>query len=371
VAQGASATDQGVEVRATGAAFSGTGTHVELIIDASGFEEGREHGVERVTIRESALIESDLPLVAASAGGVIRVPAGEPFLIRFGPADPLQPPTIVLSALDLLLESGEPVRVQGDWQLPLAYPQDIAARLARQELAPDGEATDAGVTMVVEGAVRSTTETVVTVRVEAPAGVSLLGRPRLRVGDQRFDGVVAGSSEDGSLLELAFPPTAFGQSAVVELGPFMQQQPDSGGSITFDLGLVAQRGGVSGAFLDSAIVTERDILSDSAAAELVGILISRAGSQKLLRLELEGAAFPGGTRGTVLRSEDGAEFGVSRAATGFRKDATGTIVGNGWTTLSFRLEDELADLSGVWTLTTATPSEIVRGTWQVQLTPLQ
>ncbi len=219
-AQDASATDAGITIKLTGATFSGTGTWVQFV--ATGEDEARFPGVTTVTVPAEGLVGAGLTPIDAGDGMLVRPRGGGPVILRFAPVAPGASPAVHIRSVDLAFNDGRTLRVNGEWTLPLVVPGSLheALRIERLVARNTSSVAEGGISVRLLSAVRSSSETLVTVEVVAEEPVVMLAEPVLVAGSDRLTGGVLRSMEDGRVLELGFPPTPFGTSPAVVLGPW-------------------------------------------------------------------------------------------------------------------------------------------------------
>jgi hypothetical protein len=213
VRQSAVAEDAGVVVAARRAHFSGTATLVEL--------EARLEGTEtaaRLAIEPTGISWSSGPL--PDGYGWWSAPAGSPGILRLTPVVPGQEASLEIRRITVFAaEGGTPEVRNGSWKLALDLPADLPKRVRTENLR-GASVTDGGVTVTLEGAVRSTSETLITVRVTSAGPVSHVGEPTIVVDGKVLYGGLAAAREEGTLLTYTFPPTPFGSGVEVRFGPF-------------------------------------------------------------------------------------------------------------------------------------------------------
>ncbi|MCO5200649.1 MAG: hypothetical protein M9925_02970 [Chloroflexi bacterium] len=125
-------------------------------------------------------------------------------------------------------------------------PGDLASRLRVEHLG-GGRIESGGVGISVEGAVRSTSETLLTVRIDSDDPVAQVGQPSMVAAGETLYGGLISRREDGQLLTYSFPPTKFGSMVQVSFGPLERALERTSGSVEIDLAAAMARAGLSGA----------------------------------------------------------------------------------------------------------------------------
>ena len=178
VAQDASADSQGIKLSATGAAFSGTGTFIQLAASVTS-----ETPPVQVRVRPQFLAQRSVGLPPGSPG--VGFGVGQPAVVRFEALRTDEPPFLGLTALELHYADGSTAIVSGDWRLDLATPADLQHRLRTEQLRAE-PVSDGPMRVAVEGAIRSVSETLVTVRFDTTEALTQLGAPFLFSGGERL-----------------------------------------------------------------------------------------------------------------------------------------------------------------------------------------
>lgn len=365
---GISASSSGLQVVANGAGFSGLATIVSLHLipePDSGLEQ-----IAAASVPDDAFTSESL---APTAGALaLPLPVGESrdhITWRLAPVHETGPATISFDAVDVTMPSGETRRITGAWRLEVPTPSDIALRMNVETLvARKGPASSAGVKVRVEGARRSATETLVTVVVDSPNRVTQLGQPHLRVDGERLEGTVVRTSDDGKVLQLAFPSTPAEEPVTLVMGPFAHVPADGAGTTTINLGQSMARQGLKGELGESGVV---DRLIDVVATDLA--------APDVLSYEFRSSARVG-EKATVIAFTvvgnytdldamfaltDSGPLPVDLMVSSHRRDGNGVLT-EGTTRVSFRLPPEVPDTV---VLGTDGRMEIIRGDWSIELTP--
>jgi hypothetical protein len=369
--QAAVAEDAGVTIAARRAAFSGTATFVELeasVNQAAG-------SVVAVQIPSSAFAQRS---IAPAAGQVsVSLAAGRASTARLSPANPGSESFIEFTRVTLVRADGSSQDIDGRWRLPIATPADLAARLRLERLNGEGVA-DAGMRVSVEGAVRSTTETLVTVRFDAAEPLQQLGVPVATASGRSITGGLVSSQEGGRLVTYAFPATPFGSELVIRFGPFTRALPNGSWSARVDLGAILARNALSGRNRESASVSPADVeVLSGAPATFRSISFSdqvnnslRPDEHNAVTFVLEGVLAPwAGARPVIAAvGAGGKTLDPGSVGAGYSKDPAG-VLSSPRTEISFMYSD-LADLKGPVIISyEGSPEGLVRGNWSLRLTP--
>lgn len=162
-AQDASATDAGITIKLTGATFSGTGTWVQFVATVE--DEARFPGVTTVTVPAEGLVGAGLTPIDAGDGMLVRPRGGGPVILRFAPVAPGASPAVHIRSVDLAFNDGRTLRVNGEWTLPLVVPGSLheALRIERLVARNASSVAEGGISVRLLSAVRSSSETLVTV----------------------------------------------------------------------------------------------------------------------------------------------------------------------------------------------------------------
>jgi hypothetical protein len=364
-AQSAVATSQGVTIRAKSAGFSGSATVVELEVDVSAATaltfEPLVASIPQTGIQTNGtlapLSDSRVSLRTSGRGvGYLR------FTEVVRPGDALE---VVVTAIDFYDAAGRSVRIAGEWRIPLDSPRNLTRALRTEELEAAGPATDGGITVTVLGALRSSSETLVTFSIE-PAGALHVGQPILEAGGKPLRGEQVESREDGTVVTYSFPATPFGQTVRLSVGPFsIRQQGGSAQRVSFDLGGVISRNALA-AFGQTAAVEPVDIVEGAPGAITeVDLAGSAAGRVDVLGVTVKGNWDKAPE--TVLLLSNGEQLKVAGDSSWYRVDGTGTVT-EGATRFQFPF-DNLSSLAGAATLIVVPEDQLARGNWTIELSP--
>lgn len=356
VPQAADATANGITFRATAAAFGGSGTFVELT------------AVGDFASLHVAATDIDSRGLKLMQGQEVTLAASRPAVLRFSPAVPGEATSIVINSVQLRLPDGKLEQRQGPWALNLEAPDDLPSRLQTRHLSGDA-ARVSGVTVSVEGAVLSSIETLVTLRVVADQPVQPLAQPYLLVDGARLFGGLVAERENGTLLTYSFPPVDQDRREIeLVTGPFVRAGAAATWSVTLDVR----------ALLANGDAPERTtIAADAAAYRVVGALegvrsveygvpysSSRTPGNRALRVTVEGA-FDGGPHLFSAAGPSG-PLTVGGIGVGYSKDDTG-VISSPRTEIDLPYTDP-ADVLGAITITYAgSREELIGGTWKLRL----
>jgi len=368
-AQDASATDAGITIKLIGATFSGTGTWVQFVATVE--DDARFPGVTTVTVPAEGLVDAGLTPIDAGDGVLLQPRGGGPVILRFAPLVPGVSPLVRIRSVDLAFKDGGTLRVNGDWTLPLVVSGSLheALRIERLVARNASSVAEGGISVRLLSAVRSSSETLVTVEVVAEEPVVMLAEPVLVVGSDRLTGGVLRSMEDGGVLELGFPPTPFGTSPIVVLGPWTIASTPAEVFSDINVPAVLSRGvpDESGKLLVE--VAAGDIIGSAPGQSPVRFVelgrITRVGSStEAIAFHLAGnfeaaenvhAVLPGGTAAVTAGS-------ISE----YRKDQGGAVFAG---TTAFWFPYRPADWEGTVRLYHGTGGRIIRGSWALSLEP--
>jgi hypothetical protein len=376
VKQSGSATDQGITVSVTRAHFSGTATFAELEVRAEDNDPSGAGGAVRAIIEPGDLL-LDGAAVEFGLGG-FSAPLASPGVVRLPPVSFRGEGALRVRSITLLMVDATPARaVAGDWNILLDAPGDFASRLRVEHLG--GQRVEAsGVAVAIEGAVRSTSETLVTVRIDSEQEVSQVGEPSMVAGGQRLYGGLISRREDDQLLTYSFPPTAFGSALQVSFGPFERALGRTSGSVEIDLAAAMARAGLSGALGEEAPIAPADVVRRE-GVELTPTLLAftRVISSSVLgdnvpfiSITFDGTFPPAGDgeQSYFAVTKSGKSLKLASAGIGYSKDVAG-VVCCPRTEFGF-FYDGLDDLAEPVTVTyRGNPSSLIRGDWRMTLQP--
>ena len=372
VPQDAVAADDGITIRATAAAFSGTATYVDLRVDVDSAGQ-----VLPTVVRFPEEAFADSPLKPWGGQGGVHVDDGrtESFPLRLTPIDRGGPFALRIGVVDVDFSDGTSRRYDGDWDLQLIPPDDIGDALRTENLVSEkSTVSDYGLDVSLVSAQRSRTESLVTVRFEPSVNLGDFREfdlPRITSTDGTTSGVRIDASDDGQVVTYLFRPTPFGEPVQLDFGPFATARATDT-FVDLDLHAVLTRNGLTGKFRETAPVESGDVaVTGAGETTITGITFARTGDggpATLLDLTLRGA-FEGESIGEfrlVLASGDEVlpEFMSSKTQTG----PAGTQSGD-QTTMGFPFSDLDDDLDGHVTLYVGSELTILNGSWQMTLSP--
>ncbi|PWB45255.1 MAG: hypothetical protein C3F10_08695 [Dehalococcoidia bacterium] len=377
VKQSGSATDQGITVSLTRAHFSGTATFVELEVRAEDNDPSGTGSAVRAIIDPSDL-RLDEAAVESGFGG-FSAPLASPGVVRLPPLLLRGEGTLQIQSVTLLAADETPPRaVTGEWSIRLEVPGDLASRLRVEHLG-GGRIESGGVGISVEGAVRSTSETLLTVRIDSDDPVAQVGQPSMVAAGETLYGGLISRREDGQLLTYSFPPTKFGSMVQVSFGPLERALERTSGSVEIDLAAAMARAGLSGADGQETPLAAADVVRRE-GVELTPTLLtftrvisSSGGKDSVLpaiRLTFDGAFPPagGGEESYSAVTALGKALRSGGSGVGYSKDLTGVVCCP--RTEMWFFYDSLNDLAETVTVTyRGNPSSLIRGDWRMTLRP--
>ena len=369
VPQSAVAEDAGLKFDIDNAAFSGTATFVDLGLTVR----DEPNPIVRVRVAPGALDARSLVLAPGSDGfGASTARHG---LVRLGPASP-NGAALSFTSVDATREDGMHVTIAGHWALNLVLPPDLADRLRTESLVADGPAVDQSISVSVQAAMRSTSETLVTVHVESPEAISQLGQPTLLVSGRQFTGGSIAEQENGTLITYSFPPTPFGSPATVQFGPWVKVGASEAGSLTVDLGAVIARNSLTGADRETAEIIPSDTIETSGVMQPATSLrfstifnsTQYPGRHWTASVTSPGALRPNGPSSFSVTGARGQKLDLAGIGVGYHKDAA-NVVSDPYTDVDF-LIDSLDDIKGPVTITyEGQPEDTIHGDWTMSLKP--
>lgn len=372
VSQTAAAEDRGIAVVAHSAAFSGSGTFVLLSVMV---DETIIPGAVGVHIPPDAFAGESLRPPGQT--GLFMAPDGVPGVARFGPVVPGSAVVLEFRTVEVLAIGQGPERIQGHWRLELDAPADLAARVRHESLAGNSASTHMNLRVTAEGGQRSLTETLVTVRVDPVVGDSrVYPVEQALLYDQKggiHRGVLIDRNEGGRLLTFTFPPTAFGSNVTVRIPSLgVVEKSDTSATISVNMRQIIARHGLRGDLLEGAPVLPADIFGDGLVVRRIEFNHSIESSKiPTIMIEVEGAYvdMDADPRQFSLTSASGEPLRLDGAESRGARDPAGVTI-PGVTRLYFRFDD-LSDVDGILNLTVGSdPMEIVRGPWDVRLSPI-
>lgn len=370
VTQGAVASSGGVTLRAESAAFSGTSTFLRLSaeIGAPADEPGAE--VRAFAIAEESASQSTLFPIGSSPWFPVAGGKSAAVVLRFAPVTSPSPPSIVVTAIDIRRANGEVTRINGMWRLDLELPRDLAAALRTERLVPGAAAEDQGIRVTVVSAIRSASETAVTIAIDSEGEeVTQLGQPIVISRGQRFEGAEVESKEQGRVVSFVFPPTSFGTAAELQMGPFARPSEDTASFTDIDLGAIISRHQPEPRSEDSVVVSPGEI-ETKGASPVISFKFSTStlegdGSATIV-IRLAGNYEKQPEQLTILDA-NGRQLERGYVISSYRKDVAGAVVA-GTTAAEFRYSD-LGQLDGIIRIYHGAGQAIIRGGWKITLSP--
>lgn len=337
-------------------------------------------GTETLLRMRATVVDRDAVPKEVGSDGVKRiVPAPDGFggdlaagraVTGLGPSSdllvtlpPIVPPegytgevTVRVGAMVVSAGAG-PIRIEGDWVLTVAGPppSDMAEVLRVEYL---GEATVAvGGKEATVRAVRSTSETRVTIVL--PAGLQMITQPMLVDGVERV-GPYSGRERDGEPA-MSFPPTPFESEVALELGAVIKIDSADTPPLVIDLGAALER---SPKGSEEFLISPEDVLSGPAELVLGGEQ-GKHGTRSWVGVVVSGNWHPDDEVPAIF---DAAGRQLERASVevGYRKADDGSVL-EGTTSIGAFL-DKISQV-GVITVVLGGQSEIVSQGERVTLRP--
>jgi hypothetical protein len=360
--------DAGIRATITRATFSGTATFVEMQFDV--VDTMKYPGARSVELRRTDF-DVERGAIAPSVES-FTAPLGSALPMRMDPVVGDRA-TVTFRALTVVQADGSRIDVPGTWQLNLSLPENIDS-LRRVERLSTPVLSESGVTVAVEGAVRSVNETVVTVRFDAAEDVRQVGQPWIEGDDgERLFG--APVQRSGAVETYAFPFTDWGSELRVHFGPFLGAGEALAGTVRLDLGRVIEREGLTGADRETATLFADDSVAfgDLPAADSVRFtgVFQSTGRQEDRAVWI---SFPGvfDTPGDQPGFEATDAFGDPITVAATRVSLGQSITGSVGTprTMVLLPFQSLDQLDGVVTIVYAgDPDRLIRGDWDLRLVP--
>lgn len=365
VAQHAASSASGVQLHLESAQFSGSATMLALSVNLG--QPGAKP-IRQIVIPRDAFAGASLQPLADPAGHATGTASAE-FVLRMNPVAGPGNVNLQLSKVELVFQDGSDRAITGNWSLTVSVPADVSQHLAAQKLAPGPSASLQGVTASVAAAVRSETETLVTVDVQGPEGVQFLGVPTLTSNGSDYQGRLL-SSPGGKTLTYQFPATPMGAHATLTLSAaVVPQSANADRYVDIDLQRAMKRDGLSGHAGDDGPLAPGDVVSTNAPALAPTELAFRPGSAGLgVAITLGSALTPGQFGGgrPALTLANGSVIEAEGVSTSFNHDATGAIV-SGQSIVFFPVSP--SELNGVARVSVGSEFHVLPGSWTIQLTP--
>ncbi len=368
VEQAAVAASSGVSIQVLAARFSASGTVVSLHVDAS--SASIELGpLEAVVVKPEAFASE---LQAQSEGRILVDPEGLGSAdVRFTALAASGASTeVVLRSLELRLRGGSTVRRDGDWRFTLKLPPNLSAALRAERLAPAGIVEAAGYRVRPLAAVRSASETIVTVEIAGSDGrpARQLGEPLLMVGGRELEGALVSGAQGSGVATFAFPPTPFGSPIRIKFGPLLATQDSEISSAVVRLGEAIKRQSVTGDFGSGGSLGPQDL-----ASVATGVTVTRFDFVKsdpavrrsdVLALTVRGNYMS--PSDLVLISKDGKSRTAEGFSTNYSRQPTG-VIDQGQTTIFFQI-GSFDEVNGDIQVILGSPDTMAHGVWEVEFT---
>ena len=364
LAQTTTAESAGILASVAGARFSGTGSFVDLTLDASAL---RLPPGSALRIPAEALNGGTLFALDPVNGVELR--DSRRTIVRLKPLIEGQSPVLHFTAVDVLEPGVGAKRIQGNWTLTIEAPPDLAAQLLRTELKPGPEVSSQGVTVRPLAGVRSTTEVLVTVEILGPPGIGHLISPHLVGSEPRIYGARVEGPES-SVLTFSFPPPPEGKAFSIEMGPLIAPgEKGESAHVDIALGDLLARQGVKGAFKDKAAIDQRDLIGGSPGApRAFGLQFAATAAgiaANVLNLRLEGSYSD--LSAFSLTLSDGSVLAASGMTSYSNVAPTGTLTQSA-STVGFDFTN-MEQLRGNVRLAIGSPSKVLRGSWLLTFQP--
>lgn len=361
VPQDAAVSFNGISFQATRAEYSGTATFVELVVAAP-------KGVARVYVAADGFQPGSL---RPTGDGSLTLPVGRPVVVRMRPVEGA-PVSLMVGEVTLIADAVRPEqRISGPWHLHLSTPPDLAKRLWTERLTPGSGEEQRGITLSPIGAIRSATETLVTINLSGGDSISDLMLPTTIIDGARVGGSLIERDIIGGNLVFSFPATPRGTTLTVEMSELIRDRTSaSTGFIDIALGEIMRRNGLTASFRERATVAPQDVTAPPGThVSVIDIDFART-SDKVESADILGVRITGtfnSTDGFNLVLPDGSSVPAEIVTSAFASDAGGNLA-QGWTRLAFRVGDTSL-LDGTVRLNLGAPSEIIAGAWTVTFDP--
>ena len=243
VAQVGVATVSGISLRVIGATFSGSGTDVRFSTDLTGMVTA--DAVAQVTALNSDFTGLLRPMDGLNARFWSR--AGGDTTLRLTPSSPGEKSEVIVARMRITSVDGTETILEGPWTINLVQPADLASAIRVERMIADHVASDAGLSVTVLGASRTTAETVITVQLDPGTlrmPLDVLAPPTILVDGESVIGALVRKDSSGQRLDLVFPPTAFGSKIALDLQSWIQPAPGTPQFTDIDFGASLVRTGI-------------------------------------------------------------------------------------------------------------------------------
>jgi hypothetical protein len=281
-----------------------------------------------------------------------------------------QEPKLETTLVDVRRPDGTWARLSGSWKLSFALGGPDADVLRVDRLSPGPAVSDAGVEVRPVSALISRTETLVTVQITGPAGISDLILPSIVGSSPPVYG--ARVATHGSLVTFAFPPLPADRPLRIDIGELIVPgNPRATGYVDFDLGAAMERQGSKGKFGEWVIIDERDQSATSDGFRVLQVQFVKtdflATSSDAINVHFTGSYDD--PRDFTLRLPDGTVIWPRGSGTSYPLDSSGNVTtGTTYTRYEFGPNLDLLR-AGPLRLTYGEPSTVIRGTWVVTFDP--
>jgi hypothetical protein len=379
VSQHATATAGGISIAMTSARFSGTETVVTLAVKPQRASDGKVPGVTLTPDaigyswrQTNAAGAAHAPPVIAVASVRAQVRA-EPrkredtgswlFVLDLGPVHGPGSYQVTVSHV-AIAEGDEPSHlVTGPWTLSLSAPADVQSSLMTQALEPAEPAAADGITVTVESAVRSDSETLVELKSEGAFGAVFLAPPTITASGNTYTGRLIPFGP-GSTMIYTFPAIPARVSASLVLHNAVA--PQSGVTDYFsyvDVDRAMLNAGLAGSPGDRVPLSSDGVLATPGApvASAVEFRPSGVAVVTLARPLLIGQT---GVTGSVdMTLPDGSAIPSDPLST----QSSSPAPDQGVSQLTFHVGD--AQLHGIVCLSIGKSPAVHSGPWTIQLNP--
>lgn len=358
IAQDTSAVDQGIEIRALGASYSGTETLLRFRLTVDGDNPSLRDIAANDTIRRVVLSGYEGPFADGPMTSTVNH-FGELLvhLPSLQSAIPGYDGSLTLSVTDLLVHfDSRTATLPGQWRLDLAGPEPtkLAEQLRVERLVSPGVELPAGSASVEAIRSRSTTE----VTIVLPAETTMLTQPIITLRDgEQLAPVSFSVSED--TVTTAFVTTPFETPFVLQFGAIGAVEPGAIAPIVFSLASMPSGSGSQSEFdipAGAVLSGPDDLVVRGERGDYDG--------REWAGLVLRGNWHPDNHQ-PVATDASGAALALAHVHVGYTKDVNGTVQ-EGTTAIAFFIDNH--DLSRV-TLTLGPRSMVDPTAYSTTLTP--
>lgn len=326
-------------------------------------------GLRAITIPLDGFGAGTLHPMGNALGGVLGGQPSARLIVRMAPMQGASPETVDVTTLDIALKDGTDRQVAGSWTLIVTPPSNIASLLKKENLSPGSPVSIEGVTASVAAAVRSQTETLVTIHVSGTAGVQFLGIPMLAVDGKQYQGRLLSAPAGFENLTYAFPPTSFQSPATLSLSGAVRPVSATGGYVDLNLAQAIARDGLTGKAGEQGVLLDADVVSENVASLTpTEIQFANEPEGTGVRITLGTPLTPGQFGGSrpEITLPDGSTVGATGVGTGVNHDATGAIT-SGQSMVTFPVSP--STVRGVVRISVGSQQQVLPGTWAITLQP--